>query len=74
MLVMKDDDEVFDSMFAFMAKSDDESDEEVTLLDLKENLNLYSVKKLKKLACVLIDSLCELTDEKDFLNNNIDIF
>lgn len=60
MLVMKDDDEVFNTLFIFMAKSDDEVEDEVTLLDLKENLDLYSIKKLKKRVCVLIDSLYHL--------------
>lgn len=47
-----------------MVKSDDKVEKEIILLDLKENLNLYFVKKLKILAFVLIDSLCELTAEK----------
>lgn len=68
MLVVKDDDEFFDNMFAFMAQSD-----EVTLLDLKENLDLYSIKKFKKLACVLVDSICESTAEKDLLNSSLDV-
>ena len=42
MLAIKDDENVFNGMFTFMAKSDDEEDEEkVTLVDLKQNLNTY---------------------------------
>lgn len=44
MIVVKDDDEVFGILFAFMEKSNDEADDEVLLLDLKENLNCYSMK------------------------------
>ncbi|XP_049360750.1 uncharacterized protein LOC125825454 [Solanum verrucosum] len=51
MLVVQDDANIFDGMFAFMAKSDDEDDEEkVTLFDLKKNLNTYSIRRLRNLA------------------------
>lgn len=56
-----------------MEKSNDEAEDELTLLYLKENLDLYCSKKLKILACILNDSICELATEKDFLSNNIDI-
>ena len=46
MLAFKDDNNVFNGMFAFMEKYDDEEDEEkVTLFDLKQNLNAYSIRK-----------------------------
>lgn len=61
MLAIKDDDEVFDIVFAFMEKSNDEAEDEVTLHDLKDNLDLGIIKKLRKLACALIDSLHYLT-------------
>lgn len=48
-----------------MVKSKDNKDEEVTILTIKQNLKDYSLKKLKSLATVLIDSLCDLTKEKD---------
>ena len=58
----------------FMAKSDDEEDEEeVTLSDLKQNLHVYCVKKLRILAAVLIDSIIESTTETELLNNSLDI-
>lgn len=49
-LAVEDDDEIYDGLFAFMAWSDDEEDDddEVTLLDFKDNLDLYSTRKLKK--------------------------
>ncbi|XP_049364246.1 uncharacterized protein LOC125829001 [Solanum verrucosum] len=56
MLVVQDDTNIFDGMFALMAKSDDEDDEE----------------KLRNLAGVLIDFVIELTTEKDFMNNRLD--
>ncbi|XP_015161849.1 uncharacterized protein [Solanum tuberosum] len=62
--------DVFDAMFAFMAKSDDEEVEEhVTLSDLKQNLHVYSIKRLRSLATVLIDSITKLTSEKDLMNH-----
>lgn len=73
-MAIKVDEDVFDSLFTLMAKSIDDADEEVTLLDIKQNLNVYSIKKLKRLASVLIDSLCELAAEKDFLNKSPNIF
>lgn len=59
----------FDSLFAFMVKSEDEDvDEEVTFLDFKHHLNVYSFKKMRGLAVVLIDSISESTTEKDFFD------
>jgi len=73
-LSVKDDEDVSDSMFSFMATSeDDEAGVEVTLSYIKQNLNIYSIEKLRSLASVLIESISELT-EKDLLNNNLDIF
>lgn len=75
MLAFKDDNNVFNGMFAFMEKYDDEEDEEkVTLFDLKQNLNAYSIRKLKNLVVVQIDSVIELTTEKDSMNNSLDNF
>ena len=51
MLAVKRDKHVFDATLALMAKYDDEEDEEeVTLSDLKQNLHVYCVKKLRILA------------------------
>ncbi|KAK4713349.1 hypothetical protein R3W88_019256 [Solanum pinnatisectum] len=72
MLAIKNDENVFDGMFSFMAKSDDEEDEEkVTFSDLKQNLNAYSIRKLRNLVVVLIDSVIELTAKKDSMNNSL---
>ena len=58
----------------FMAKSDKEdSDEKVTLSYFKQNLNTFSTSKLRKLAVVLLDLISEMKDEKDLVNNNLDI-
>lgn len=75
MLAVKDYDEIYNGLFAFMAQPDDkeDDDEEVMLLDLKDNLDLYSSRELKKLTCVLIDSIYELTTEKNLLNNSVDV-
>ena len=74
MLAVKGDKDVFDDTFDLMAKSDDEEDEEeVTLSDLKQNLHVYCVKKLRILAAVLIDSIIESTTEEELMNNNLDI-
>ena len=57
-----------------MAKSDEEdSDEKVTLSYFKQNLNTFSTSKLRKLAVVLLDLIREMKDEKDLVNNNLDI-
>lgn len=56
MMLIEDVNDTFFSIFTFMAKSDDEDDKEVTLHDIKQNLNHYSQKRLKGLASVLIDS------------------
>ena len=51
MLAVKRDKHVFDATLALMEKYDDEEDEEeVTLSDLKQNLHVYCVKKLRILA------------------------
>lgn len=46
----------------------------VTLLNIKQNLKDYSLKKLKSLANVLIDSLCDIKKEKYFLKVSLDDF
>lgn len=53
MTAVKDNEDVF-GPFYLMDKSEDKVDKEVTLLNLKENLNIYSTKKLKRLASVPI--------------------
>ena len=65
MLAFKDDENMFDGMFTFMVKSDDEEDEEnINLFDIKQNLNVDSIRRFRNLDDVLIDSVIELTKEK----------
>lgn len=73
MLVIQNEANIFDGMFSFMAKSDDENDEDgVTLLNIKKNLYTLSVRRLRKLANILIDFVKELTTEKDSMNSSLD--
>ena len=52
-------------MFAFLAHSENEEEEDkVTLFDMKHDLNTYSLKKLRTLANVMIDSVIELTSKR----------
>lgn len=70
LLSASDDSEHYDE--DFMAKYDDQQDEEeVTLSDLQQNLRGYYVKRLRKLVALLIDSIIETTFEKDIMNNNL---
>lgn len=71
MLGVKDDEELLDSMFAFMQKQDNE---EVTLSDFKQNVNSFSIKNFRNLVVVLIDSIIDLITEKNLLNNSLEIF
>jgi len=74
MLAVQDNANVLDGLFALMAKLDDEDDEDkVTLFDIKQNLNSYSVRRLRNLANVLIESIIELTTEKDSMNISLDL-
>ena len=51
MIVVEVYENVFDGMFAFMAKSYDEEDEEVVNhLDLKQNLSVCSIRSLRNLV------------------------
>lgn len=47
-------------------EDEDEEEKEETLSNFKKNLYNYSVMKSKSLATMLIDSVCELTNEKSF--------
>ena len=68
MMVVHDEDNIYNEMIAFMAHSKNEDDEDkVTLLDMKHDLNTYSLKKLRTLANVRIDSVIELTSERDIM-------
>ena len=56
----------YDSIFALMAKSDDD-EEEVNFLDIQSNLKSYSQKKLISLANILIDAYHSLINDKNTL-------
>lgn len=60
MLVVKDDKTIYKSLFSPMEKYN-----EVSLHNIKHNMNDYSLTKLRKISHVLINSLCELTIEKN---------
>ena len=58
MVVLHEDETILSEMFDFMAHSENEDDEDkITLLDLKHDLNTFSLKKLRTLANVMIDSV-----------------
>ncbi|XP_049397273.1 uncharacterized protein LOC125861406 [Solanum stenotomum] len=64
MMAVEDDETVYNSIFSLMEKSDDEKDlNEVTLFDLKDDLDTLPINRLRKLAAPLIDSVDELTSE-----------
>lgn len=52
MMVVEDDVQIYDSYFALTAKSNDDEDEKVTILDIKENLKDYSPKEFRSLTVV----------------------
>nr|XP_010318127.1 uncharacterized protein LOC104646422 [Solanum lycopersicum] len=73
MVVVHEEETIFNEMFAFMAHSENEEEEnKVTLLDIKHDLNIYSLKKLRTLANVMIDSVIELTSERTIMNAELD--
>lgn len=72
MMVIEYEDQIYDSLFALMGKSEDEDGDKVTILYIKDNLKDYSLKELKSLATVVIDPMFDLTKEKNFLNKDLD--
>ncbi|XP_069144523.1 spindle pole body component 110-like [Solanum lycopersicum] len=73
MVAVQEEETVFNEIFALMAHTaDEEEDNQVTLLDMKNDLDKYSLKKLRTLAKVMIDSVIELTSEKDTMNAELD--
>lgn len=71
MMVIEYDAQVFYSFFSLMEDSDDDEYNQVTLLDIKENLKNYFTNKLKSLAIVLIDIVNELTKDKEGLKKDL---
>jgi len=75
MMAVKDDEDIFNSIFSLMAKTDDEDNkEEVTLLDNKDGTYTLSIERLRKHFIVLIDSVDELTNEKNVLSENLKFY
>ncbi|KAH0696719.1 hypothetical protein KY290_014118 [Solanum tuberosum] len=71
-MAIEDDENVFNTIFSLMAKSDDEEDQnEITLLDLKDDLYSLPIKNLRKLAAILIDSVDELTSKNLMLREKL---
>ncbi|XP_070013229.1 intracellular protein transport protein USO1-like [Nicotiana sylvestris] len=74
MMVADNGSSEYESIFALMAKSDDDEDneeDEVSFLDVQRNLKTYSKKKLMSLANVLIDAYHSLINEKNSLIEEI---
>ena len=62
MVVVHGDETIFNEIFDFMDHSENEDDgDKITLLDLKHDLNTFSLKKLRTLSNVMIDSVIELS-------------
>ncbi|XP_049405388.1 uncharacterized protein LOC125868860 [Solanum stenotomum] len=74
MMAIKDDENVFNSIFSLMAKSNDEEDlNKVTLFDLKDDLDTLPIKILRKLVALLIDFVNERTTENLMLNEKLSL-
>ena len=73
MVAVHEEETIFNEMFALMAHTEnEEEDDKITLLGMKNDLDNYSLKKLRTLAKVMIDSVIELTSERDTLNAELD--
>ncbi|XP_069144607.1 uncharacterized protein [Solanum lycopersicum] len=73
LVAVHEEETVFNEMFALMAHTEnEEEDNQVTLLDMKNDLDKYSLKKLRTFAKVMIDSVIELTSERDTMNAELD--
>ena len=74
MVAVHEEETVFNEMFALMAHTEnEEEDNQVTLLDMKNDLDKYSLKKLRTLEKVMLDSVIELTFERDTMNAELEI-
>lgn len=67
MVVMEEKAQVFDLLFALKEDTYYNEDKHVTLLDIKENLKVYSLSKLRSLFSVLIDPLYDVAKDKENL-------
>ena len=72
MISIEDYESVFNSIFSLMAKFDDDEDSnEVTLFELKDDLDNFPEDNLRKLAALLIGSMDESTTENLTLNEKL---
>lgn len=62
---------IYDTFFDFIDNIEYEGEKEVTLLNIKKNLDNYSVRKIR-IESVLIDSLYELTTEKNSFEDKVE--
>ncbi|XP_069148265.1 uncharacterized protein [Solanum lycopersicum] len=73
MVAVHEEETILNEMFALMTHTkNEEEDDKVTLLDMINDLYNYSLNKLRTLAKVMVDSLIELTSERDNMNAEID--
>ncbi|KAH0689140.1 hypothetical protein KY289_016498 [Solanum tuberosum] len=74
MMAIENDESIFNSIFSLMANSDDEEDsDEVTLFDLKDDIDNLPIENLRKLAALLIDCVDEQTTENLMLNKKLSL-
>ncbi|XP_070027774.1 uncharacterized protein [Nicotiana sylvestris] len=67
MIAVENEAKDYDSLFALMAQSDEDDNDEVNFRDVQRNLKSYSSKKLMALANVLIDTYYSFVNDKDSL-------
>ena len=73
MVAVHEEETICNEMFALMAYTEiEEEDNQVTLLDMKNDLDKYSLKKLRTLAKVMINSEIELTSKRDTMNAELE--
>ncbi|XP_070015882.1 uncharacterized protein [Nicotiana sylvestris] len=74
MMAVETKEKEYDSLFALMAQSDDDEEDEsdeVNFRDVQRNLKSYSSKKLISLANILIDAYYSLDNDKEALTIEI---
>ncbi|XP_070015475.1 uncharacterized protein [Nicotiana sylvestris] len=70
MIAFESEENEYDSIFALMAQSDNDEDDdnsEVNFMDVQRNLKSYSAKKLMSLASALVHAYHSLVEDKDAL-------
>ncbi|XP_069152712.1 uncharacterized protein [Solanum lycopersicum] len=70
-VAVHEEETVFNALMAHT--ENEEEDNQVTLLDMKNDLDKYSHKKLRALEKVMLDSVIELTSERDTMNAELEI-